>query len=177
MAAGGDRKNKRRIRTVAFTVAELLIACAIFMTAGGGVMLVASGVVARFDIFCSDYSVEREAEAASAWIAGQLHRARMFREDVKIFTPSSKQPLPDISAIRIRALPDLKPEKWVGEKIAFTVFNSSGPREQPNHTYKYMFQTMSPAFYLDVHRLKGDSYEKTGWKIVVSGSGLTRLVK
>jgi hypothetical protein len=176
MAPGGDRKIRRRIRASAFSVAELLVACVIIAAAGGAAMLTASRVAARFDVFCSDYSVEREAEAAASWIAGQLHRARMLREDVKIFTPSSKQPIPEISAIRMRAS-GLTPEKWTGKKIAFTVFGSSGAWEQPNHTYKYLFQTMSPAFYLDVYKLRGDLYEKTGWKIVVSVRGLVRLVK
>jgi prepilin-type N-terminal cleavage/methylation domain-containing protein len=172
MARRGGRKIKRRLRC-GFTLVEVLVACALLASIGGGTLFAGASLYDQLSD-TSDYSARREAAEAVAWLRGLFHDARVLREDFTLVASGYSGPFPTLTVLR-RTADGHEYEHWVGRNIAFSVEMESGTPAAA-HTYDHMFQTMSPAFTLNVHKKKKDGkYEFSGRTITISVHGAVNL--
>jgi prepilin-type N-terminal cleavage/methylation domain-containing protein len=174
MAAGGSFKIRSKLGWRAFTLVELVVACAIMAIITSGASLGISSFYRRFGDLSSDYNIEKEANAARRWISWQIYRTRALRQDLTLFIPVSGVS-PRISVFRLPPSGAARAEPWIGENIAFKVYSASGTPSKSFHEYNYLRQTMTPAASLRVYRRSGGAYEMTDWIITVSGYGMVSL--
>ena len=168
MAPGRGGKIERGVARRAFTLAELVAACAILAILCGCLNLSASSVIARLSGQSSDARVEREVRETAAWIKSHLHRARMLRRDIKLFVPGWLY----TDKIRFSDSSDGDECYYLhGEFIVYKAPTSGSGIQINKFVYSYANHTMTPACTLPIFKKTKDGYQMTSWKISISGRG------
>ncbi len=173
MVARGDEKNNRTVAPRrAFTLIEALLVCALLALLAAPATVSVARLAGRFSDPYSPYNIEREVRDTAEWIKGVMRRALLERRDFA-FEIYGTAPNPRIRAIWPTPLETVE---WRSDRIAYRVNRTDTIMPEQFH-YSHRYQTMSPAFALDVFAQTPEHgvTKQTEWGIVVSLYGLVRI--
>jgi hypothetical protein len=146
--------------------------CAFLALFAGPAILFSARLTERFGNPYSPYYIEREATDTVEWLQAQMRRALIERRDF-VFELLYEKPDP---LIRAKWVNPSETTEWRSERAAYRVKRTGSAAPKQFH-YSHSYQTMSPAFELEISAQTpgGSQTIQTEWSIVVSLYGLVRL--
>lgn len=154
-----------------FTLAEVVIVCALVITLAGFTAFTGGDFLSRLSDSNSDERIRLEVNDFARWMQRIIDRSIAEGRDVSFHTSSYALPV-----ITARFRQPIENVDRRSETLMFRAEMTSSGARPDTFRYTSRTQTMSPAFTMGVY-MTGDNGRavKTKWKMIVSGKGRIRV--